>query len=145
MRPLSLSMALALLLAMQAPARAADSPVGRWKTVNEKGGETGSEVEVYEQGGKFFGKIVSIAEPNDAQGNPKICRKCTGTEKDKPIVGLVILRDLVPQGDKYKDGTILDRQDGKVYKAEIWVEGGKLKVRGYQGMFYGTRTWPRAR
>ena len=46
-----------------------------------------------------------------------------------------------PSGDRYKGGTILDPEDGKVYKAEIWTEEGKLKVRGYLGPFYKTQTW----
>jgi uncharacterized protein (DUF2147 family) len=145
MTRLSLALALAMLLGTQSPAQAADSPVGQWKTVDEKSGKSRSEIEIYEQGGKLFGKIASIPEPNDAQGNPKICRKCTGADKDKPVVGLVIIRDLVPQGDRYKDGTIMDPEDGKTYKAEVWVEDGKLKLRAYQGMFYRTQTWPKAR
>jgi uncharacterized protein (DUF2147 family) len=28
-----------------------------------------------------------------------------------------------------------------VYKAELWVEEGKLKIRGYVGFFYRTQTW----
>lgn len=139
------ALALTVILGINGAALGAEPPAGVWKTVDEKSGKARSEIEVYEQGGKFFGKILRIAEPNDAQGNPKICRKCTGADKDKPIVGLVILRDLVPQGDKYKDGTIMDPEDGKVYKVEVWVEDGTLKVRGYQGMFYRTQTWPKAR
>ena len=42
---------------------------------------------------------------------------------------------------RYKGGTILDPEDGKVYKAEVWVEDGKLKVRGYIGFLYKTQTW----
>ena len=42
---------------------------------------------------------------------------------------------------RHKGGTILDPGDGKVYKAEIWIEDGKLKVRGYLGPFYKTQTW----
>ena len=61
--------------------------------------------------------------------------KCQGADKDKPIVGLVIVKDLGPSGDRYKGGTILDPEDGKIYKAEIWSEEGKLKVRGYLGPF----------
>jgi len=38
----------------------------------------------------------------------------------------------------------MDPEDGKVYTAEIWVEEGKLKVRGYVGFFYRTQTWLRA-
>jgi uncharacterized protein (DUF2147 family) len=48
-----------------------------------------------------------------------------------------------PRAHAYKGRTILDPEDGKVYKAEIWTEDGKLKVRGYVGFFYRTQTWLR--
>jgi len=120
---------------------AADSPVGKWNTVDEKNGKVTSQVAIYEQSGKLFGKIVALTEPNDKQGKPKVCIACTGADKNKPIVGLVILRDLSPSGDRYKRGTVLDPEDGKVYTAEIWVEDGKLMVRGYSGFLYKTRAW----
>jgi len=120
---------------------AAESPVGTWKTVDDKSGKVMSTVQVYDEGGKLFGKITGLTEPNDKNGKPKRCTQCTGADKDKPIVGLVIIRDLVSSGDSYKNGTILDPDDGKVYKAEIWVEDGKLKVRGYVGFVYKTQTW----
>ena len=138
-----LAFCLVLLLDLlgRAPAIAADSPVGTWKTVDDKSGKVKSTVQVYDQGGKLFGKITALTEPNDKDGKPKRCTKCTGAEKDQPIVGLVIMRDLVASGDSYKNGTILDPEDGKVYKSEIWIEDGKLKVRGYLGFFYKTQTW----
>ena len=123
---------------------AAESPVGKWNTLDQKTGKVMSEVQIYEQGGKLFGKITSLVEPNDRQGKPKICVKCTGADKDKAIIGLVILKDLGPSGDHYKGGTILDPEDGKIYSAEIWVENGQLKVRGYVGFVYQTRTWLKA-
>jgi uncharacterized protein (DUF2147 family) len=129
------------LLLTATPAVALDSIVGKWKTVDDKTGKVLSDVEIYQQGDKLFGKITGLAEPNDAQGKPKVCVKCTGSDKDKPIVGLVIIKGLSPDKDRYKGGTILDPDDGKVYKAEVWEEGGKLKVRGYLGVFYRTQTW----
>jgi uncharacterized protein (DUF2147 family) len=124
-----------------APVLAADSPVGKWNTVDEKTGKVVSQVELYDQGGKLFGKITGLTEPKNAQGKPKICTKCQGDDKDKPIVGLVILKDLSASGDRYKGGTIMDPEDGKIYKAEVWPEDGNLKVRGYLGIFYRTQTW----
>jgi uncharacterized protein (DUF2147 family) len=120
---------------------AADSIIGPWKTVDEKSGKVVSEVELYDQGGKVYGKITRLTEPNNAEGKPKVCSKCQGEDKDKPIVGLVIIKNLSASGDRYKDGTILDPDDGKVYRAEVWPEDGKLKVRGYLGPFYRTQTW----
>jgi uncharacterized protein (DUF2147 family) len=127
------------------PVLAAESPVGKWNTIDEKSGKVRSEVEMYEQGGKLFGKITGLTEPNDAKGKPKTCTACTGADKDKPIVGLVIIKDLSLKADRYKDGTILDPDDGKVYKGEVWVEGGKLQVRGYLSLFFKTQTWVRAK
>ena len=122
-------------------AAAADAPVGKWKTIDEKTGQPVSEVQITEQGGKLTGTITGLTEPNDKAGKPKTCTACKGDDKDKPIIGLVIIRDLKAEGDRFKGGTILDPADGKVYKAEIWTEDGKLKVRGYLGMFYKTQTW----
>ena len=119
----------------------ADSPVGTWKTVDDKSGNVRSQVQIYEEGGKLFGKITGLTEATDKEGKPKTCSHCSGPDKDKPIIGLVIVRDLSQSGDSYKGGTILDPEDGKVYKAEIWVEDGKLKVRGYVGFVYKTQTW----
>jgi uncharacterized protein (DUF2147 family) len=123
------------------PAVGAEPIVGKWNTVDEKSGKVVSEVEVYDEGGKIFGKITGLTAPNDAQGKPRTCTKCQGADKDKPIVGLVILKDLSASGDRYKGGTITDPEDGKVYKSELWMEDGKLKVRGYLGPFYRTQTW----
>jgi hypothetical protein len=73
--------ALAVVVGSGSLLLAAESPVGTWKTVDDKTDKVVSEVEVYEQGGKLFGKIVGLTEPNDKQGKPKTCTHCTGTEK----------------------------------------------------------------
>jgi len=136
---------LAALLMIVTVAAAADLPVGKWNTVDEKTGKVTSQVQLYDQGGKLYGKIVSLTDPTDDNGKPKLCTKCQGADKDQPIVGLVIVKDLTLDKDRFKSGTILDPGDGKVYKAELWTESAdKLKVRGYLGPFYKTQTWTKA-
>ena len=117
------------------------SVLGKWRSVNEKGEET-STVEIYEQGGKVFGKLASLKDPNDAAGKPVVCSKCEGADKGKPILGLVIIRNLTKDGDEYTGGTILDPTDGKSYSCKIEaIEGGKkLKVRGFLGISLLGRT-----
>ena len=99
---------------------ATESPVGTWKTVDEKSGQVVSEVRLTEQGGngKLVGTITGLTKPNDKSGKPRTCTACKGDDKDKPIVGLVIVKDLSRDGDHYKGGSLLDPEDGKAYKAE---------------------------
>ena len=145
-RVLTRGIATVLTLGLAAAVAAgADTPLGNWNTIDDKTGKVKSEVQIYDQGGKIYGKIVGLPEPNDDKGKPKVCTKCQGADKDKPVVGLIIIKDLVADGGHYKGGTILDPEDGKVYRAEIWNEGAELKVRGYLGPFYKTQTWTKAK
>ena len=77
-------------------AAAAEAPVGKWQTIDEKTGKPVSEVQITEQGGKLTGTITGLTEPNDKAGKPKTCTACKGDDKDKPIIGLVIMKDLKP-------------------------------------------------
>jgi uncharacterized protein (DUF2147 family) len=52
-----------------------------------------------------------------------------------------IIKELVPDGNEFEGGDILDPEVGKVYSCKLWLEGGQLKVRGYLGPFYRTQTW----
>ncbi|MCB0773090.1 MAG: DUF2147 domain-containing protein, partial [Flavobacteriales bacterium] len=61
--------------------------------------------------------------------------------KGKPVLGLEIIRGMVRDGEEWNDGTILDPDNGKVYDCKLWVEGDKLKVRGYIAFFFRTQTW----
>ncbi|MCB1141006.1 MAG: DUF2147 domain-containing protein [Leptospiraceae bacterium] len=119
----------AVLLADPAPV------TGLWRTIDDETKQEKSVVEVYEKGGKIFAKIVNLKEPNDESGNPKTCTKCTGEDKNKPVQGLVIVKNLEADGDEWAGGTIMDPSNGKTYKCIMQsIEGGKkLKVRGYIG------------
>ena len=52
-----------------------------------------------------------------------------------------IIKDMKKGTDEYSQGSILDPQDGKIYRCKLWTEGDDLKVRGYWGPFYRTQTW----
>ncbi|MEL6655007.1 MAG: DUF2147 domain-containing protein [Bacteroidota bacterium] len=118
----------------------AQSPIGSWKTIDDDTGQASSHVEIYQQGGKLFGKVTKLLQedPNT------VCDQCSGSNKNKPVVGLVIIEDLKQEGNSWASGTILDPKDGKEYNCEIWLEGGNLKVRGkhWTGL-YRTQTWYR--
>lgn len=116
---------------------------GKWKTIDDETGETKSIVKITLWNGYAYGDIQKLfRKPNEEQ-DPK-CTECKGANHGKRIVGLQILKDMKQDGDDWVGGTILDPKNGKVYRCKMWVENGKLKVRGYLGPFYRTQTWYRA-
>lgn len=118
----------------------AQSIVGKWKTIDDVSGKPRSVVEIFQVGEKYFGKIIEFfPEPGD-DPDP-ICDECKGKKKGEKIVGLQIIEDMEQDGDTYSDGEILDPENGKVYDCKLWVEDGKLKVRGYIMFLYRTQTW----
>ena len=120
----------------------AQSIVGKWKTIDDNTGKERSIVEIYERGGKYFGKIVKLFREPGEDPDP-ICDECKGERKDKKVIGMEIITDMEFDQDdnEWEEGEILDPEDGKVYDCKLWVEEGKLKVRGYLYFLYRTQTW----
>ena len=124
---------------------AQNSPVGLWKTIDDDGKTEKSLVRITDGGGTLTGKIEKIFDPAKQDSR---CDKCSDERKDKPVLGMTILRNL-KQDDDDKDawsgGEILDPNNGKTYKARIKpIEGGKqLQMRGYIGPFFRTQVWQR--
>lgn len=118
---------------------------GRWKTIDDETKEAKSIVEVFEKDGKIYGKVVEILNP--ARKDSK-CQNCKGDDKDKPILGLTIIKGLKKDGAEYTDGDILDPQKGKLYSCTIKLDGNdKLSVRGYMGisLIGRSQTWYRVK
>mgnify|MGYP001796720322 CR=1 FL=1 len=116
----------------------AQSPIGTWKTIDEDSGEARSHVEIYEQEGQLYGRVTKLL----MEDTGIICDQCSGSKKNKPVLGLIIIENLKKDGTSWSKGTILDPEDGKEYACEIWLEGNNLKVRGkhWTGL-YRTQTW----
>ncbi|MEA9788534.1 DUF2147 domain-containing protein [Xanthomonas campestris pv. raphani] len=139
---LALPLAAASLLA-----QAADSPVGRWKTIDDETGKPKSVVQIEQAAnGTLSGKVVEILQSN--HGPNPTCDKCDGALKGKPIKGMTILWGLKPDGTAvWGGGSVLDPAKGKTYKAKITLtdSGKKLQMRGYVGIeaLGRTQTWVR--
>jgi uncharacterized protein (DUF2147 family) len=123
-------------------ANAQSSVLGKWKTVDEETGEEKSVIEIFERNGKVFGKIVKIFTQEDPD---PICEECPEDDPRyrKKIIGMEIIQNMEKEDNEYSEGSILDPQDGKIYRCKLWVEDENLKVRGYWGPFYRTQTWKR--
>ena len=114
------------------------SIVGKWKTIDDETGEAKSIVELFLKSGKMYAKVVEVL---DVANKNSLCQKCSGEDKNKPILGLTIIKGLSKEGAEYTSGEILDPKNGKLYKCAISLESkGKLKVRGYIGFSLLGRT-----
>ena len=114
------------------------SIVGKWKTIDDETGEAKSIVELFLKSGKMYAKVVEVL---DVANKNSLCQKCSGEDKNKPILGLTIIKGLSKEGAEYTSGEILDPKNGKLYKCAISLESkDKLKVRGYIGFSLLGRT-----
>ena len=122
------------------------SPVGRW-TVTNSDGYPSSIIEIWDSGGKLQGKVLKLIPHPGSKSGPAICSACSGDLKDKPIVGMTVMKGLKKDGDEWNGGSILDTDSGDSYSLILRLADGgrKLVLRGYIGISLIGRsmTWTR--
>ena len=135
------------LIATAGAVCAQSTPVGVWKTIDDKTKTEKAQIRITEAGGVLSGKIEKLLAADAKQDG--VCDKCADDRKDKPMIGLEVVRG-VKRGEAentWEGGTILDAAEGKIYKVRMQpADGGKkLEVRGYVGMpmLGRTQTWIR--
>jgi uncharacterized protein (DUF2147 family) len=135
---------IAALQGLAAHAEDLTSPIGRWKTFDDKTGEARGIVRIYEQDGKFWGRLEQSFTPG---AESRVCSVCTDERKNQPIVGLMIIRNVKFENGEYGGGDILDPDNGSVYKCKFHLEQGgtRLVVRGFIGfsLLGRSQTWQR--
>jgi uncharacterized protein (DUF2147 family) len=125
---------------------AQELPLGLWKTYDDTGQKAQAMVRITEADGRLVGHIVDILDPEaDPQAR---CDKCPPPRRGQPLRGLQIISgvDPRPQGQVWKQGVILDPEEGREYRLELeWSPAStQLKLRGYWGPFWRTQVWRRA-
>lgn len=137
-------LALAMFFSGVSAAGIAASPVGLWKTVDDKTGEARSQVRIVERDGVLTGRIEEILDPGKRNAR---CIKCEGSLHDQPVRGMAIIEGvrLNPKAGYWESGTILDPNDGKIYRLRLTPKNGGqvLEVRGFVGPFYRNQLWIR--
>lgn len=119
-----------------------DQILGKWKTIDDGDGSAKSIIYIFKAtNGKYYGRIEHLFKEPD-----KKCTECVGANKDKPILGMLVLNEMIEKNGALTGGTILDPNNGKVYRCNISYDAktGNLNVRGSldKGGFIGrTQTW----
>ena len=141
------SILISIILLFVSMGIAAQSVTGKWKTIDDETKRAKSIVEIYEEDGKLYVKILELFREPDEDPDP-ICDLCDEDDdrKDQKVNGMVIIRDMEKDDDEWEDGTILDPNNGKVYDCKLWVDEedpNLLNVRGYIAFFFRTQIWLR--
>jgi len=135
-----IAIATVIFVAAAGAAAQSSTPVGAWKTVNERGEPEGL-VRIVEVAGELRGTVEKVYSPPAPEPDP-VCNACSGERKDKPVIGMQILSGLRWDGAEYSGGEILDPNNGRSYRCLLRVidDGRKLEVRGYIGISLLGRT-----
>ena len=127
-------------------AHAQTTPVGLWKTIDDNTKKERSLIRISDSGGVLTGRLEKALDP-DAKPDA-VCDKCSDERKDKPLIGMAIIRNAKQNAEDktiWDGGDITDPDNGKTYRLRLRpLDGGKsLEVRGYLGPFYRNQTWVR--
>ena len=106
----------------------AQSITGIWLTENDE-----SKIEIYEENGEFFGKVIWAKEQ---------------TEKAQKGVGVIVLRNFVRQKDNTYMGSIFAPHLDKIVSGAITSKSeDEIVVRGYFGisLLGSSQKWKRVK
>lgn len=130
---------------------AADPVEGYWLSVDDQTGRVTAGWEIYQEGGKLYGKVLSTAE----HGQDVKAVFCRESYRDFPVAGKVNQMTVVgtpwifglvrEQEGRWSNGNVIDPTDGNIYKCKITyhpADGKKfmtdtLEMRGEIGLGIG--------
>ena len=125
---------------------------GTWRPVDDKTGSSKAIIEIRkESNGTYTGKIIKVT-PRPGYTPKETCVNCPAPYTDKPMLGLEIIKGLVPKQTsttavEYVNGKILDPLSGSIYsvKGKLSSNGNRLSLRGYIGVSVigRSQTWIR--
>ena len=118
--------------------------VGKWKTIDDETNQAKSIVQIWKaDDGLYYGKVMKLF---DETKKDNVCDKCDPKDaryKQKVVGMKIIMKMKMTSSNEWTDGTILDPNNGKVYKCKLYREGKNLMVRGFIGISVigRTQTW----
>ena len=123
----------------------ADDIIGVWLTGSGK-----AHVKIDRVGNYYFGRIVWLKEPLNAEGKPKVDKNNEDVSKQsKPLMGMQLVGGFEWKNNNLWDnGNIYDPENGKSYRCKINLENSTtMNIRGYIGisLFGRTDIWKKVK
>lgn len=124
---------------------------GLWKSRDQHSDKPRALVAVYRYQDQYYGRMLATY---DDEGKIKDTilekkEKAPGVIGNPPYCGMDFIYNVIKEEnngetpDKYK-GKIADPEKGKIYKAELWLSGDDLIVRGELWIFGKNIPWHKA-
>ena len=118
--------------------------IGIWRTIDDKTNKPRALVQIFERNGLLYGRVSGILDSKYANAR---CQDCSGDRANQPVLGLEIIRNMQPDGNRWDGGTILNPETGDVYHCRFHLgpDGQTLIVRGFIGfsLIGRSQTWQR--
>ena len=124
----------------------ANSIVGTWLNNEKK-----AHIEIYEENGKYYGKVSKILiDKMDTSNVDERLKDLSDAEKKQKIqenankmLNTIILSDLEFSNNEWKNGSLLVPKDNKTLKASVTLEkdNSVLAVKVKKGWFSKTIYW----
>jgi uncharacterized protein (DUF2147 family) len=110
-------------------------PTGTWRVTDNT-----TDIEIVPCGDALCGMVAWTDNPDQKDNkNPD------GSKRNRPVLGITILQNMKPDGDKWV-GSVYNARDGHTYEAKIWMRGeDALRLEGCLpgGMICGGQNWSR--
>ena len=139
---------LTALTTLGALAQAQMTPLGVWHSIDDATNKPKAVIRISTNASGALSGVVEKAINPDPKAEPN-CVKCTDDRRDKPKVGMEIIRGgkKVDGKDVWEEGKILDPDNGTEYRLRLTPgDGGKkLEMRAYVGtpLLGRSQTWIR--
>ena len=130
----ALILAFSFVASVPAWAATSDPLVGTWKTIDDRTGYSLSDVIIQKnKNNEYSAKIINVRSVPGAE-SMTTCIKCTGPEKNQPLVGLTTLTGLTTDPHnalEFNGGHLLYPKSGQRYqaRARLMSNGKHLIIR----------------
>lgn len=121
---------------------------GHWRAIDAETETAYAVIEfVQAADGTFSGFVRTLLQGPEQPAPAQTCDKCTGARKGAPVVGMEVIWNLRPDGERFVDGSVIDPDSGRIFRCRVRVidRGERMDLTVYErfAIFGFTERWVR--